>query len=96
MAQPPPRCEHEAGRQGAEFLPRKLASGMVLGTLTLGTQELPLQGELALDVWFAEASSERAAGHMPMSSLGRFSAFRLGITYPPTAYYGVGPATLRG
>lgn len=50
MAQLPPRCEHEAGRQGAEFLPRKLASGMVLGTFTLGTQELPLRQELELDV----------------------------------------------
>ena len=36
MAQPPPRCEHgAAGREGAEFLPRKLAAEMVLGTFTL-------------------------------------------------------------
>ena len=56
MAQPPSRCEHGAGREGAELLPRKLDSGMVFGTFTLGTQGLPLQGELALDVWFVEES----------------------------------------
>jgi hypothetical protein len=48
MAKPPSKRE-----DGAElFLPRKLASEMVLGTFTPGIQRQLLQGELGLDVWF--------------------------------------------
>lgn len=51
----------------------------MLETFILGTQWQPLQGELGLNVWFAEASFERTDGHM---SKGSFSAFRLGSSYP--------------
>lgn len=40
------------------FLPRKLASEMVPGTFTLGTQWELLQGELGLDVWFSRWAQE--------------------------------------
>lgn len=56
------------------------------------TQWQSLQGELGPDVWFVEAFSERADGHR---SKGSFSAFGLGITFPLTPYYVLGPATLK-
>lgn len=40
------------------FLPRKLASEMVPGTFTLGTQWELLQGELGLDVWLSRWAQE--------------------------------------
>lgn len=52
---------------------------MVLEIFNLGTQWQPPQGELGLNVWFAEVSLERTDGHM---NKGNFSAFRLDITHP--------------
>lgn len=40
------------------FLPRKLASEMVLGTFTLGARWEFLQGELGLDVWLSRWAQE--------------------------------------